>query len=126
MIAARVPYTPPPLGQQYNSSQIRTALGALARSVPPQTTREAVAATTVDVMDDLIVCDATGGAFTVTLPPADQVQFLKVSIKRINGGGNAVTIGGTVDASVNPTLASQWSAITVQSDGTRWLKLASV
>lgn len=126
MIAARSPYTPPELGQQYNRSEIRTALGNLSRSVPPQITREVTAATTIETSDDLIVCDATGGAFSVTLLPADQVQFLKVTIKRINGGGNAVTVAGTVDATVNPSLGSQWASITVQSDGTRWLKLASV
>lgn len=126
MIPARSPYSPPTLPREYNASTIRSALGDLARSVPPQTTRIVVAATTVTTADDLIVCDATGGAFAVTLPLADQVQYLKVSIIRINGGANAITITGTVSGAVDPTLGSQWSSITIQSDGVRWLKLASV
>lgn len=126
MIPARVPYTPPELGTQYNRQEVRTQLGNIARSVPPQVTRAVTADTTVAVTDDLLVCDATGAAIAVTLPPPGQVQFLRVTVKRINSGAHAVTVVGTVDGTVDPSLGSQWAAITVQSDGTRWLKLASV
>lgn len=126
MIPARAPYTAPKLGTEYNRDDVRIAITNLARSVPPQITTSVTAAYTATTADDLIVCDATGGAFTVTLPEPDQVQFLRLTIKRINGGANAVTIGGTVDGSVNPTLAAQYASMTVQSDGTRWNKLASI
>lgn len=126
MIPARAPYTAPQLGNVYNRDEVRTAITNLARSVPPQITRNVTAAYTATTADDLIVCDATGGAFTVTLPAADQVQFLRLSVIRINGGGNAITIGGTVSGAVNPTLASQYAAITVQSNGTAWYKLSGI
>lgn len=125
-IAARMPYSAPEPPVEYKSTWFRTQLTRLSQALLPQVTRHVIAATTITIQDDTIVCDATAGAFAVTLLPADQVQFLKISIKRINGGGNAITITGTVDGSVNPTLGSQWSSITIQSDGTRWLKLASV
>lgn len=125
-IPARSPAQVGQLPEKYDRSSIRNWITPIAAAIPPYTSRNVSAATTIDVTDDLIVCDATGGAFTVTLLPADQVQFLKVTIIRINGGGNAVTIGGTVSGAVNPTLGSQWSSITLQSDGIRWLKLAGV
>lgn len=125
-IPARAAYSAPQLGHAYNREEVRTAITNLARSVAPQITRIVTAAYTVTTADDLVVGDATGGAFTVTLPLPEQVQFLKVSVKRINGGGNAITIGGTVDGSVNPTLGAQYASMTVQSDGVRWNKLASI
>lgn len=123
LLPGKVPYTAPPLGLNYNRTEIRTALGALARSVPPMSTRNVVAAYTPTAADDTIVCDTTGGSFAVTLPPVAQVQFLKLTI--VNIGANTVTVTGTVSGSVNPTLA-QWKSMTVQSDGVRWFKIAAV
>lgn len=126
LIAARQKFTAPQLGATYNAAEVRTQLNALARSVPPYTTRHVTADTPLTVEDDLLVCDATDAPITVTLPPANQVQFLRVTVKRINAGGNAVTLSGTVDGTVNPSLGAQWASITIQSDGVRWLTLASV
>lgn len=122
-IPARAPYTPPQLGREYNAAEIRTALGNLARSVSPMTTRNVSAATEADVTDDLIVCDTTGGNFAVTLPVAGQVQFLRITI--LNIGTGTLTVAGTVSGSVNPTLA-QWKSMTVQTNGTIWMKIAAV
>lgn len=68
------------------------------------------------VTDGLILADATVAPLTVTLPTPSAVHDMTVTIKRINGGGNAVTIGGTVDGVVNPTLAAQYDAMTVWAD----------
>lgn len=125
-IPARVGYTAPAAPSDYQKNWLSTQLRNIARALLPQITRQVLAHTTVLATDDTLVCDATGGAITVTLPLPDQVKFLKVSVVRINGGGNAVTLSGTVSGSVNPSLASQWASITIQSDGTRWIKLAEI
>lgn len=122
-IPARVPYSAPKLGASYSASEIRQALGLLAQSVSPQSTRSVVAATTVKTTDDTILGNTTASNFAVTLPGANQVQYLKVSIK--NTGTGTLTVTGTVDGSANPTLA-QNKSMTIQSDGTAWWKLASV
>ena len=82
------------------------------------------AAYTVEAFDRVILANATAGAFTVTLPTAvDRNGQQPITIKRVNGGANAVTIGstsGTIDGSATASLASQYSCKTVISDGTNW------
>jgi hypothetical protein len=82
------------------------------------------AAYTVQSLDRVILANATAGAFTVTLPTAvDRNGQQPITIKRVNGGANAVTIGstsGTIDGSATASLASQYSCKTVISDGTNW------
>lgn len=72
-------------------------------------------------------CNATGGAFNVTLP-ATTTPGVRFTIKKVDASANAVTIVATVDGTVNPTLAAQWSSITVVSTSTSgtWYKVASV
>lgn len=124
LIPARVPYSPPQLGRDYNATELRTALGNLARSVSPMTTRTTTVDTTATVTDDLIVCETTALVdISVTLPAVAQVQFLRVTI--INVGAGTVTVLGTVSGSADPTLA-QWKSMTVQTDGVRWMKVAEV
>ncbi len=82
------------------------------------------------VTDSLIVCDATGGAFGITLPAASAVPDMVLTILRINGGGNAVTVTGTVNGAVNPTLGSQYSSMTIWAVApagsvAAWYKIAS-
>ena len=82
------------------------------------------AAYTVEAFDRVILANATAGAFTVTLPTAvDRNGQQPITIKRVNSGANAVTIGstsGTIDGSATVLLASQYSCKTVISDGTNW------
>lgn len=123
IIPARAPYTPPQLGREYNAAEVRNAIGNLARSVPPQITRNVTAATEATTADGTIVCDTTGGNFAVTLQPPAQVQFQALTI--VNIGSGTLTVTATVSGSANPTLA-QWKSMTVQSDGVRWIKIGAV
>lgn len=74
----------------------------------------------VKATDYFISADATGGAFTVTLPSITDSRGRELVIKRMNSGGNAVTIGGTVDGVVNPTLAAQYAYKRLFCDGVYW------
>lgn len=92
------------------------------------TVRTVTAAYSATGVDDLVLCDATGGAFTVTLPPAAQ-GTKRLTIKRTNAGVNAVTIDGygaeTIEGSASVSLGSQYSSRTLQSNGVAWFILAS-
>lgn len=79
-----------------------------------------------------VIADGTGGAFAVSLPFAadrygdqDFGQDTWIFVKRINGGGNAITVsaqaGDTIDGAASKSLNSQYAAIAVVPDGsTRW------
>jgi len=70
--------------------------------------------------DEIILADATGGAFNVTLPsPTGRTGFI-YRIKKIDSSVNAVTVVGTIDEDSNFDLEVQDESITVTSDGTEW------
>lgn len=125
-ILARQTYNKTPAPPSYDQGYVDREHAAIQRAIPRAFTRPTTAATTVSALDDLILADATGGPFTVTLPPADRVKDLRVTIKKTDASANAVTVGGTVDGTANPTLATRYKSMTVQSDGITWHKLASV
>jgi hypothetical protein len=125
-IAAHPPYAkrqPPP---GYHASYFAQEFGNVQRALLVATVRSVTADTTVSATDDTVLADATSDPISVTLPAADQVLGLKVTIKRMNSGANAVTIVGTVDGTASPTLAAQYDAMTVQSTGSAWILLGSV
>jgi len=75
-------------------------------------------------LDSLILCDATAGAFTVTLPAVAGVSGKKLTIKKTDASGNAVTVDGngaeTIDGAATKSLASQYKYISVISNGAGW------
>jgi hypothetical protein len=76
--------------------------------------------------EQVIPVDATSGAITVTLPPANTSgRGRAFIIKKIDNSANAVTIDGdtsdTIDGAANYSLATQWKYVKVVSDGTNWL-----
>lgn len=79
---------------------------------------------TATLLDRTILCDATGGAFTVTLPAAAASKNLKLTIKKIDSSLNAITIDGngseTIDGVTTQKLYSQYDAITIHCNGSAW------
>jgi len=69
---------------------------------------------------DFCVCDASGGAFTLTLP-AVGTNF-SVIIKKVDASANAITIQpaaiGLIDGQATINLSSQWDSVTLRCDGT--------
>jgi len=98
-------------------------------AVIPWTTKAVTAAYTVEPFDRVILADATGGAFTVTLPNAyGRMGQQPISVKRMNAGGNAVTVGsagGTIDGATTASLAAQYATKAFVSDGTNWMIIVS-
>ena len=78
--------------------------------------------------DYLLICDATAGAITITLPPAALVPGRIYAFKRISSGANTVTIDGyaaeTIDGSASHNLNPQWNSLILMTDGVAWFKLA--
>lgn len=94
---------------------------------PSGNMQRVTAAYRVLTSDQVILADASGGAFAVTLPAASaMLGMAPLTIKKVDSSANAVTVTGTVDGAVNPTLATQYKAMTVVSDGTNWWKIGTV
>ncbi len=119
-IQARVPFTPPKVPAQYTQQWLQMRYGDIARAIPPVVTRDVVADTIVSTTDATLLCDTGAGDIDVELLPANQVQYLPLTIKNIGAG--TVTVTGTVDATVDPTLA-QWEWMVIQSNGVGWYLL---
>jgi hypothetical protein len=73
--------------------------------------------------DQDILADATGGAFTITLPPAAATPGKYYWIKRTSASNN-VTIDGnaseTIDGAATKVLSTNNAAVEIVSDGTNW------
>ena len=84
---------------------------------------------TATVSDYTILCDTTGGGFTITLPAANTCTGRIYVIKKVigNSGANNVTIDGngaeTIDGAATITLQCK-SSIMIQSDGASWYILS--
>lgn len=83
------------------------------------------AAYTATANDNIITGDATGGAFSITLPTAVGIPGRSYTIKRLNSGGNAVTVATTssqtIDGASTVGLSAQWQSVRVVSDGANWI-----
>lgn len=87
------------------------------------------AAYTATDADELIPCNATTGAFIVTLMAAADVSGKVLTIKKTDNTANSVTIDGnaaeTIDGTPTVVLGSQWNSRTIVSNGSEWFVLAS-
>lgn len=96
----------------------------------PMNTVSVTAAYTMTGRDKIVLANATGGAFTVTLPDATlRKNQQPLIVKRTNAGGNAVTVGsasGTIDGAATQSLAAQYATLSVVSDGTNWHLIGNV
>lgn len=84
---------------------------------------------TLTATDEVVYADATGGAFTVSLPTAGSKSGQTYTIKRANSGANNVTVGTTssqtIDGSTTYVLSAQYKYVTVVSTGTNWIIIAN-
>jgi hypothetical protein len=79
---------------------------------------------TATASDHVILCDASGGAFTITLPAASGVTGLILHVKKTDSSGSAVTIDGnsaeTIDGDLTIDLSLQYESVTIVCDGSNW------
>jgi hypothetical protein len=81
-------------------------------------------ATTATEKDNTFLCNAAGGAMTQPIPAAAAANAgLELVLVKTDSSGNAVTIGGTVSGTVNPTITTQWDFRRIKSDGFAWYRI---
>ena len=120
-VAGRV-HTVPELAREVDkiTDKLDTKLSILADWVEHRFVKKTAAYTLVD--ETVILADATGAAFAVTLPPANGETINRdVHVKRLNAGGNAVTVtaagADTIDGAATNVLGAQYANIHIISDG---------
>jgi hypothetical protein len=100
--------------------------GAVTRAKITETlnTTSKTANYTATASDDVILCSASGGAFTITLPAAASSTGLHLVVKKTDSGFNAVTIDGnaseTIDGATTKKLSTQYESIEIVCDGSNW------
>jgi hypothetical protein len=81
-------------------------------------------ATTLDATHHTVTCDASGGAFTVTLPAASGITRRIYHIKKTDSSGNAVTVDGnsgeTIDGALTQVINVQYDSMMIHCDGSNW------
>jgi len=124
MTRARPPYSKRDVLAEYDRGWWQTELGNIQRAILPSTVNTVSGAYTPTAQDRTVLCDTTTGAMNVRLEAPNRQLGLEQIIKKVTGAA-PVTIQGTVDGVVNPVLTNVFDSITIISDGTRWLKIAS-
>lgn len=127
----RAPQVPPPAHPVLSENGALEArwyglMMALARQIhglPVVTVDEAFTVGS----EPVVICDASGGDFTVTLPEAEKATGYRYVFKKIDASVNAVTIDGygaeTVDGAATKSLSAQYETLTVVCDGTEWFTI---
>lgn len=110
------------ISPQYEASNraILKSLSLCADWIEERHKRVTAAYTVQD--ETVILADATGAPFSVTLPPSDETGINRhVHIKRLNAGGNSVTVAAagsdTIDGAATNVLSAQYNSIHVLADG---------
>ena len=84
---------------------------------------------TLGLQDNVVLGNATSGAFTLTLPSAIGIIGRQYILKKIDSSMNAVTIattgGQTIDGASTASLSTQYQFLAIASDGTNWVVIGS-
>ena len=111
-------YNRRPVPKDYDSDWLAQEHQLLQQSIGPFVARSVATSVTQLSTDRYLLVDASGGARTVTLLVPSQWPPFPLTIIKTDSSANAVTLSGTVDGVVNPTLPLQYAARTLFSDGT--------
>lgn len=117
-------WAPPVAGAPWTRTDERRLQIALAKT-RTQALTTTTASLTATLAHDVLLCDATGGAITVTLPVAAQRIKTPLWVKKIDATANAVTIAAsgaeTIDGAASVSFAVQYQSYTIVSDGvSKW------
>ena len=78
----------------------------------------------ISVWDHVVACDATGGAFTATLPDPARLVGRSKLVTKVDGGGNAVTVAtaaGTINGAASISLTAAYQSARCTSIGSGWI-----
>ena len=83
--------------------------------------------TTLTGAENVVLCDATSGPFTVTLPPSADVINRIIHIKKIDISGNVITIepdgSETIDDETEARLEIKNESFMLWNNGSNWYVL---
>lgn len=86
--------------------------------------RSLTSTTTLSVLDDLVLANATSASLTAALPAAAGAIGKEFVVKKTDSSANLVTIDGnsseTIDGALTRILRSQNDTLRIVSDGTGW------
>lgn len=105
---------------QYEPGFFVQEFAKIAQAIMPNVVRKITTSTTQFVSDALVLAYATTAPLTYTLLSPSAATRFPVDIKKMDATANAVTLVGTVDGVVNPTIVVQYTSLTLWSDGTVW------
>ena len=75
-------------------------------------------------LDTVILCDATSGNITITLPAAAGKVGKVYHVKKIDSSVNTVTVDAnaseTIDGDLNKVISNQYDAIMIITEGSNW------
>lgn len=107
-----------------------TAAGVRTWAVPgtlPHKIAAITSAYTIVDTDEVLLLDATAGAFTATLPTAAGIPGRSYTLKRINSGANTPIVAAagaeTIDGAAAVNLSSVFQVVRIISDGISWWSL---
>jgi hypothetical protein len=110
------------LGFAVSTDAERTAHAGTADAHHPVASVTAQSAAYTASVGDFVLADASGGAFTVTLPAPSTDAI--VGCKKVDSSSNAVTVSQngseTIDGATTQSLGTQYDVLEVISDGTDW------
>jgi hypothetical protein len=96
-------------------------VNVVGAGVPVTALRTITATTVTAAAYDLLLCDATSNAITVTLPTA--TAGVVVTVKKTDASANAITISATVEGTTNPALTAQYQTLHLVGTGSAWVRI---
>lgn len=107
-----------------NGYTVATTASTL-RLKPGTNTRTVTTTATQFHNDDIILCNATGGAFSVNLQPAGTYINKRLTLVKIDSSANAVDVdpnsSETINGAATYSLTAQYKRVVIVSDGTKWI-----
>ena len=92
-------------------------------------TTSIVVTTTLTALSDVVLVDASAGNVIINLPAAASVRGKQYWVKKVDSGGNSVTIDGngseTIDGSGTKSTSTQYNGWHIVSNGTNWFILGT-
>jgi hypothetical protein len=109
---------------------ITDAFNRIIRQVNGNTRKLETITTSGPHLADVVLVDASASAVTVTLLTASAAAARIMRVKKVDVGVNSVKVvaqsGETIDGTATRSLATQYAAITVASDGKAWYEVGNV
>jgi hypothetical protein len=114
---------------EYDGSTLYFSIGATRYPVVPAASslfpaQAKTANYTLTSNDETVLCDATGGAFTITLPTAAGISGKVYQVKKVDAFLPIVTIattgGETIDDASTLSIRYQYQSYSLVSDGSNW------